>query len=208
MRKLTFLAIGALMLFGVAAHAGIARAADPLPVTKVMGAENAQVLQQSLNVLGATLNQLDQQLDANQLPADPSDTKENLVAIHGELIALRSTIASLEDGARALAENNTESPAPVVTQAPQSQILSVVPLTETETKSATELLPEATDQNNKVASATLVGKLKNYIWPSLIVLVVIVGIFFLRLRKRKVLAPEKDHDDADMFSSLPTITDY
>ncbi|MDP2598900.1 MAG: hypothetical protein Q8P49_03665, partial [Candidatus Liptonbacteria bacterium] len=193
MKKLTFLAIGALMLFGFASHTNQAHAADSLAATEVVGTENARVLQQSLNILGATLDQLDKQLDANRPPANPVAAKEDLTAIHGELVSIRSTIASLDVQARALARNSATAPSPVITQAPQPQISDAAPVAEAETQSVASPIPATTERNDAMASATLALNSKKLLWPAILILAVAAGIFFLR--RKRAEEPEGGHDD-------------
>ncbi|HUZ92509.1 MAG TPA: hypothetical protein VNG29_00730 [Candidatus Paceibacterota bacterium] len=205
MKKIAFLAIGIVAVFGFAGLTSHAQAAGPaassqagsLPASQVMGATNTQVLSQSLTVLGTVLDELNAKIDANQSPADIAGTNENLAAIHGELAALNGTIASLADQSKALAQANAPAQSPVIAQI---SAVTAAPAPET------SALAPAPAANNEVASAALVGGLENFVWPAIIVLAIVLGILFFR--KMKTPAPVVEYDAAETFASLPTITDY
>ncbi|GEM_PF-6894842 len=208
MKKITLLVIGLLMAFGFAAHASQAHAETSIPASQAMGEENVKILQQSLTILGTVLNEVDTKIDTNSLLADPATVSATLSALKGGLLALHSTIASLDSQTRKLAEDNAlVSPAPAIAAAPQARPSNEV------LKAPAAASPALTEtKNNAVASAGLTGNLAGFLWPTIIVLAVVAGIFFLKKRKpekaENLVAERKEQEDPDSFSYLPHITDY
>lgn len=213
MKKITSLTIGALMAVGFVAIAGQAHAADStispqadsLPADQVMGSENAKIAQQSLNVLGMVLSNLNESIDTNNSPADIAAINTELTAIQGELLSLHSTIALLEAQTSALAEKSVPNEPPVAIAQPRTSI---------ETPGIRAATPPivANTQNNTAASASLAGGLGKFTWPTLIVAAIVIGIFLLRKRNpeesESMTENQKNEEDPETFSYLPTITDY
>jgi len=202
MKKLMFFAMVAIMVIAAGAGAAHAQAAESLPASQVMGQETASALQKTLTILGTVLNELNARIDSKTLPINQADISNALAGLNGSLLSIHSTVASLDFKAQALASNNipNESPSAVASQPSVENPGAIV----------------ANTENDSVASASLAGSLNKFLWPTIIVLIAIAGIFLMRKRggEKQKQASRNDTDERvrpeepETFSYLPTITDY
>jgi len=186
MKKFLLIIFGLLIGWGLALYAAPVHAEESLPAATVIGTENTAVLKGALDTLLIMLDQVEGRLANTENPIPNKDeVVATLGSIRQNLTGVRHTIAVLEDKARAIAQKpeRQPSPQPAAAQAePQATALNGEPI-----EVMAPAIPEEVSQ--QVASVKSTFETKNFLLPSLVVLLVAVAtVVYFKLRTPKVEA--------------------
>jgi hypothetical protein len=158
--------------FAFGTHA--ARAADVEALTPT----EATLVKQSLDAVNAFVGQLEARVEANDpaiLNAAPQ-VSAVLASVSANLESIRSTLATLDANAKAIAQNAGPASTPTQVVAETTPVETVSPVT--------EVLPASPAPTNpEIAVVATHFNVRNLIWPSVAVLVIFGAVWSLRARK-------------------------